>query len=190
MIRLARPLYSFAEYVRLEAESPLTKHELVDGVAWAMPPHSPEHAAIAANITTLLGVALRDKPCRVYSSDLRVRVLATGLTTYPDVTVVCDREQLDPADDKGLTVTNPKLIVEVSSPSTEHYDRGDKLIHYKQIESLETILLVAHDERRLEVWQRTEGRWGLDVVKGDGVAALSLHGCELPIADVYRNPLG
>src|SRR5690606_31274388 len=120
------------------------KHEFLDGLVWAMAGGSPEHAAIAANIVALLVNQLAGRRCRVFSSDLRVRVKATGLATYPDVTVVCEQLELDPDDPKGHTVTNPKLLVEVLSPSTAEYDRGEKLDHYRQIESLEVILLVAH----------------------------------------------
>lgn len=92
---------------------------------------SPEHAAITANVTRLLGNALEGRPCRVYSPDLRVRVqatgLATGLATYADVTVVCGRLELDPEAPKRHPVLNPKVLVEVPSPSTEDYDRGEKL---------------------------------------------------------------
>jgi len=95
MGQLAHHRFAFGEYLELE-EQALLKHEFLDGQVWAMAGGSPEHAALAANVTALLVAALQGKPCRVYSSDLRVRVQATGLATYPDVTVICGRLVSDP----------------------------------------------------------------------------------------------
>jgi Uma2 family endonuclease len=188
MTELARQRYTFAAYLALEAMSPV-KHEFLDGHVWAMAGGTPDHAAIAINIAVVLSTALRNQPCRVFSSDLRVRVEETGLATYPDITVVCGTLTTDPEDRAGNTATNPTLLVEVLSPSTENYDRGEKLAHYKRIASLREILLVAHDERRLELWSRTEGGWTLEVVRADGAVRLSSLGCEIDVGEVYRNPL-
>lgn len=188
MVQAAKQRYSYAEYLALEAISPV-RHEFFDGHVWAMAGGSPDHAAVAVNISTLLNNALRDRPCRVFGADLRIRVLATGLGTYPDVSVVCGQLELDPEDAKGHTVTNPKLVVEVLSPSTEDYDRGEKLANYRQIPALEEIVLVAHDERRLELWRREGAIWTLSVAHGDESVELRSVGCTLPLADVYRDPL-
>lgn len=188
MVQPVRQRFTFVDYLQLEEDSGV-KHEFLDGVAWAMAGGSPDHAAIAGNITTLLNIALRDKQCRVFSSDLRIRVKATGLSTYPDVSVICGSLELDPEDRKGHTVLNPRLLVEVLSPSTEQYDRGEKLAHYKQIQSLDEIVLVAHDERRLEIWRREGPTWTLRVARGTEAAELERLGCSLPLDDVYRNPL-
>lgn len=150
---------------------------------------TPDHAAISVNVSTLLSTSLRGKACRVYSSDLRVRVLATGLGTYPDVTVVCGSPEFDSEDRKQRTVTNPRVIVEVSSPSTANYDRGEKLTHYQQIASLEELLLVAHEEQRVDVWRRGPEGWSLKSVSS-GSAHLHSIGVELPLAEIYRNPFG
>ena len=165
------------------------KHEFLDGNVWAMAGGSPDHAGIAANVSTSLGTQLRDRPCRVFSSDLRIRVKETGLGTYPDLSVVCGRLELDPDDPKQQTVVNPRVIVEVLSPSTEAYDRGEKLEHYKRIPSLEDVVLVAHDRRRLEVWHRERDGWTLDVLHDDGAVELRAIGCKLSLEEVYRNPL-
>lgn len=186
---LARPRHTFSEYLRLERENPQTKHEFLDGLVWAMAGGTPEHSAVAANVIGLVAAALRGKPCQVYTSDLRVRVVATGLGTYPDVTVICGRLETDPEDSKGQTAINPTVIVEVLSPSTEDYDRGEKLAHYKTIESLEEIVLVAHDEHRVEVWRRRDERWSLDLSKGEDTVHLASIDCELPLPEVYRDPL-
>lgn len=188
MVQPARQRFSFYEYVQLETTSTV-KHEFLDGLVWAMAGGTPDHARIAANLSALLSAQLRDRKCAVFSSDLRIRVLATGLGTYPDVTVVCGQLELDPEDPKKHTVVNPKLIVEVLSPSTEDYDRGEKLAHYKQIPSLEEIVLVAHEERRLELWHRRGAQWTLDVAHGNDTATLATLACSLPLDDVYRDPL-
>jgi Uma2 family endonuclease len=181
--------FTFDDYVRLEEDSDI-KHEFLAGQVWAMAGGTPAHAAIGANVVALLGNALRGRPCRTYTSDLRVRVRATGLGTYPDVTVICDRIELDPEDPKKQTAINPRVIVEVLSPSTEDYDRGEKLGHYKQIPSLAEVVLVAHDRREVEVVRReADGGWSREIAREGGAARLVSLGCELPVAEIYRDPL-
>jgi Uma2 family endonuclease len=182
-----RQRFDFPDYVLLE-ESSSVKHEYLEGLVWAMAGGSPEHARIATNIATLLSTQLAGKRCSVFSSDLRVRVTATGLATYPDITVVCDRLELDPEDTKGHTVTNPRLIVEILSPSTEEYDRGEKLLHYQQIPSLRELVLVGSDERRIDVWRRDGQSWALAPAAPDR-AELSSVACHLPLSAVYFDPL-
>jgi Uma2 family endonuclease len=148
-----RPHYSFLEYLQVEQGSTI-KHEFLDGEIFAMAGGTPEHAAVAANVIAALHRQLADTGCRVYSSDLRVRVSATGLTTYPDVTIVCGDRETDPRD--ANTVVNPTLIVEILSPSTAAYDRGEKLAHYQQIPSLREVVLVDHAEQRIELLRRTQ----------------------------------
>ena len=137
----------------------------------------------------MLSTPLRGRSCRVYESSLRVRVRATGLATYPNVTVICDRFEADTDDPSGHTAANPRLIVEVLSPSTEKYDRGEKLSHYQRIDSIEEVALVAHDCRQVDVWQRQPDRsWTCTSYAGDSMALVRSIGCELPLAEVYRNP--
>lgn len=184
-----RQRFTFVDYLALESISPV-KHEYLDGEVWAMAGGTPDHAAIAINVAVALATALRSQPCRVFGADLRVRVKATGLATYPDLTVVCGKLETDPDDVGANTAVNPVLVVEVLSPSTEDYDRGEKLAHYKQIAGLREILFVAHEERRLELWTRGTGTagWRLEVVRGEASLELSL-GCTLSLDEVYRNPL-
>ena len=185
-----RQHFTFDEYVMLE-ETARVKHEYLAGQVWAMSGGSPAHARVAVNISALLTNALSGKPCSAFSSDLRVRATKTTLGTYPDVTVVCGKLELDPEDRRQHTVTNPRVVVEVLSPSTEGYDRGEKLEHYKTIPSLAEVVLVAHDRREIEVVRReTDGSWSRHI-SGDGSAArLESLDLELRVADVYRDPLG
>jgi Uma2 family endonuclease len=180
------PKSTFAEYLALEEKSD-TRHELVDGEIFAMAHGTPEHGRLAVRIGRLLGNALEGKPCEVFSSDVRVRVLATGLATYPDVSVVCGRMEIDP--ENRNTITNPIVLVEVLSDSTESYDRSIKLAHYRKIESLRDYLLVAQHEARIEHYRRNDdGTWTLRDVSPPDIVHLSI-GAEISVADVYRNAL-
>jgi Uma2 family endonuclease len=145
--------YTYDEYRRFEAAAN-TKHEYLDGQILAMAGGTPEHAGLAAAVIEQLGRQITGGPCQSFTSDLRIRVRATGLATYPDVTVVCGDLERDPEDVNG--VVNPTVLVEVLSASTEHYDRGVKAAHYRQIPSLREYVLVSHRERRIERWYRNE----------------------------------
>jgi len=175
--------YTRGEYLALEASSNV-KHEYLDGQIYAMAGGTPEHAALTATVIGLLFPQLRDGQCRVHDADLRVRVRETGLATYPDVTVVCGPRQRDPDDEQA--VTNPTLIVEVLSRSTEEYDRGDKFAHYKRIASLREYVLVSHRERSVEVWARTgDGEWSCSVSRDGEAAKLTSIGARLDVRELY-----
>jgi Uma2 family endonuclease len=176
--------YTFGEYVRLEEVSNV-KHEYVDGRIYAMAGGSPEHAALQASVSARLFIQLEGGPCRVYSPDLRVRVAATGLATYPDSTVVYGPLERDPAD--ANTILNPKLIVEVLSPRTEEYDRGEKFENYQQISALGEYVLVNHSERRIEVWRRDQrGDWThFAAGSGESIRLESID-CTLDVDAVYQ----
>ncbi len=189
MAHAAHHRFTFDEYLRVEEDSG-TKHEFVSGSVYAMSGGTPEHAGITANVARLLGNALEGRPCRVFSPDLRVRVQASGLGTYADVTVICGQLEYDPADPKRHTALNPKLVVEVLSPSTEDYDRGEKLGSYKQIPSLEEVVLIAHDRREVEVVRREpDGSWSRQIAGDDDRVRLTSLGCELAVSEIYRDPL-
>jgi Uma2 family endonuclease len=177
-----RHRYTFKEYLEIE-EVARVRHEFYNGEIYAMAGGTPEHAAMAATITTLLGRQLDPKSCRVYSSDLRIRVLATGLATYPDVTVVCGPSERDP--DSATHIINPKLIVEVLSNSTADYDRGEKLEHYRQIPSLDAILLVDHERERIDLWTRSGGAWHSRFFGTGEVIRLDVIGATLAVDEVY-----
>ncbi|MCC6875464.1 MAG: Uma2 family endonuclease [Sandaracinaceae bacterium] len=178
-----RRQYGYDEYLALE-EFANVKHEFLDGEIYAMAGGTPEHAALAAEVLTSLTLQLRGKSCRTYSSDLHVRVSETGLATYPDVTVVCDKPKLDPEGKN--TVVNPTVIVEVLSPSTASYDRTEKREHYQRIPTLKELVLVAHDERKIEVYRRPKrGRWS-HVAAGPGASiTLTSIECLLDVDAIY-----
>jgi len=178
--------YTYQEYLAFE-RSANVRHEFFDGEIYAMAGGTPTHAATCVNVSSLLRDQLRGRGCQTHSSDLRVRVLETGLATYPDVTVVCGRREIDPDDHN--TVTNPTLVVEVLSPSSADYDRGEKLEHYKRIPSLREVVLVAHDERLIEVWRRGDGgAWSRREVRSGNLTLTSVP-CTLAVDEVYRDEL-
>jgi Uma2 family endonuclease len=176
--------YAWREYLALEGASNI-KHEYLDGQIYAMAGGTPEHAALQLAVPSLLFPQLRSGNGRALGSDLRIRVGATGLATYPDVTIVCGPRELDPEDRNS--VTNPTLLVEVLSQNTEEYDRGEKFAHYKRIPSLRQYVLVSPGHRRVEVWTRAaDGAW-TSVVSGDGdVADLGSIGAKLDVRELYE----
>jgi len=183
MARPARHVrYTLADYVATEAASPL-KHEFLDGHIYAMAGGTPEHAALAAAVTRLLALP---RGCRIYSSDLRVRVAATGLVTYPDVTVVCGRLERDPED--VLAICNPTVLVEILSPRTADYDRGEKWEHYQQLASLRAYLLVDWERPMIEVRARptADAPWTSTVAGPGGTARVAVLEAALVVDEVYR----
>lgn len=190
MVPVAIARMSYAEYLAFEATSG-TKHEYLNGEVFAMAGGTITHGALAVAMSTALSNALRDRPCRVLSSDVRVRSKATGLTTYADVTVVCDKVEV--GSDDPHAVLNPRLIVEVLSDSTEAYDRGAKAAHYRRIASLREYVMVSQGEPLIEVYRRNErGKWELSIEARRGEAA-ELTSCGEPIwidvDAIYRDPL-
>lgn len=180
----AQSLVSEDDYLDHELRSE-AKHELIHGVIVAMAGASREHNAIAGNIVGLLRALLKERRCLVFPSDQRVHVEATGLFTYPDVSVACDGLRFHPKNRD--TLLNPCLLVEVLSDSTEAYDRGAKFAHYRAIPSLLEYVLVSQHERKIEHYRRLDtGQWVLTIYEGDNAAAaLPALGCELSLAEVY-----
>lgn len=174
--------YTYAEYLALEEES-ATRHEYLGGEIYAMAGRSPDHAALAAAVISSLAGRL-PPGCRAFTSDLRVRIPSTGLSTYPDAAVVCGRTQR--ANDDGLAVVNPVLLVEVTSPSTQDYDRGEKLRQYQELASVREVLLVSHREPRLTLYGRHEGGWRVrEATRGEEVT-LDGIGVRLAVDQIYR----
>lgn len=173
-----------AEYLASERAAD-QKHEFVNGAIFAMAGASRAHNRIATNVTGELYGQLRGGTCEVFGSDMRVKVSATGLYTYPDVVVVCGEAIFE--DSEVDTLLNPTAIIEVLSPSTEAYDRGDKFAHFRRLESLREYVLIAQDRRRIEQFLRQEdGRWLLGEVSESGATVrLESIGCDLALSDIY-----
>lgn len=178
--------YSYADYVGVEQTS-ATKHEFVDGQIYAMAGGSAEHAALAVRVLAALENALGEGPCRVYSSDLRLFIESSGLATFPDGCVICGPVKKHPPGPEA-TALNPSVILEVTSDSSEEYDTGAKLAHYRTIPTLRECIIVSHRERRITVHSRGEdGTWQTRAaVAGDRVQVPIVR-AELVVDQVYRN---
>jgi Uma2 family endonuclease len=174
------------EYLEFERKSEI-KHEFFAGEIFAMAGGTANHSLIAVNTIRHLADLLEPRGCLVLNSDLRVRIEASGLYTYPDVSVVCDAPKFvgEPPD----TLLNPTLIVEVLSGSREAYDRGVKFDHYRQIISLSTYLLLSQDAPRAEQFTRqTQFDWQNRVVRGiDASMELPALGITISLAKIFAN---
>jgi Uma2 family endonuclease len=172
------------EYLRLERQSEY-KSEYVNGEIFAMTGASRKHNLVSGNIFGELREQLKGRECEVYASEMRVKVMATGLYTYPDVVVVCGEPKFE--DRYVDTLLNPTLLVEVLSPSTERYDRIAKSSYYRTLDSLTEHLLVAQDEVRLEQHvKQTNGQWLLfEHTSLQLIVELPSISCTLALSDVY-----
>lgn len=174
------------EFLARERAS-VEKHELLNGRMIAMAGASPRHVALVTNLAAALTSQLRGRGCRAFASDLRVHVPATGLYTYPDISVVCG--EVERAGKDAATIVNPVVLVEVLSESTEAYDRGAKFAHYRSIAALRSHVLVDQMEPRIERYDRMDdGDWRLhDVVGVDAVLELPALGIGVLLGDVYAD---
>jgi Uma2 family endonuclease len=174
------------EYLAIERAAEF-KSEFFAGEMFAMAGATAAHVLITSNVTGELSLQLKNRPSRVYASNLRVKVSATGLYTYPDVIVAYGELQFD--DEQNDTLLNPTLIVEVLAPSTESWDRGDKFAHYRRLESLQEYVLISQHRPWVEWYLRQpdDRGWLLTEVKGlQGSVSLSSISCELAMAEIYH----
>lgn len=185
---LAEPLRRLteAEYLKIERAAEF-KSEFFDGEMFAMAGGTPQHSLIATNLAAEFRNHLKASSCVAYNADLRLKVEATGLCTYPDLSVICGALQLAAGTDD--TVVNPTVIVEVLSDSTEAYDRGKKFEHYRQMASLKEYLLVSQREPRIELFTRqADGRWLMnEAANKDASLELPSLRITLSLAEVYAN---
>jgi Uma2 family endonuclease len=177
-------LVSAQEYLELERNADF-KSEYRDGLIVPMPGASPEHVDIASNTHTELGICLKGTACKVCNSDLKVR---TGTKySYPDLTIVCDKPLYEYDADGNSILLNPTLIVEVLSPSTEAYDRGDKFAAYRELKSFREYLLMSQTQPLVEQYSKQpDGSWKFLETKGlEASVRLETINCTLALRDVY-----
>jgi Uma2 family endonuclease len=171
------------EYLAAEANSQI-KHEYRDGYVYAMAGASDAHVTIAGNLFAIFRNHLRGSGCRAYMSDMRVNLATRKSYYYPDVLVTCN-----PLD-RELTnyKQHPCLIIEVLSPSTEAFDRGDKFADYQQLESLQEYVLVSQSRQRVDYFQRSpQGLWVLQsYYLGDTLQLASIN-CEISVVDIFED---
>jgi Uma2 family endonuclease len=179
--------YTVEEYLELERQSE-QKHEFRDGEIVAMAGASPAHVLIAANFLGEIREALKGKPCRAYGSDLKVASVSRGQITYPDGSIICGPSEFHPA--AGVlrdVVTNPRVLIEVLSPSTEQYDRTMKFDLYREIASFEEYVLVAQQFPRVETYRRyPDGSWRFEPFVGiEASARLATVEVSVPLREIY-----
>jgi Uma2 family endonuclease len=184
--------YTLEEYFEIERNSSeryeyrdgqvVNLHEIIGMSGGAVP-----HSRIAMNFGIAMGNRLKGSSCAVYSSDLRIRIPRKTLWAHPDATVICGKPRIESIPGVGDTATNPQIIIEVLSPSTEAYDRGDKFARYREIETLREYVLVSQNEARVEVFHRSEdGQWSFGPFAGlDCAASLASLNLENPLAEIY-----
>jgi len=177
------PYISEEEYLDFERNSEI-RHEYSDGEIFAMSGASRNHNLIVANVVGELRAQLKKKPCRVYPSDMRLKIDSTRLYTYPDAMIVCGQDKFD--DEHKDMLLNPDVIIEVLSDSTENYDRVKKFGHYRKIGSLKEYVLISQNAAKIEKFVRTPQGWLFS--ETDETASemiLESVSCSLNIDEVY-----
>lgn len=183
-LRALQRRFTPEEYLMLERKAE-RRSEYFDGQIFAMAGASRRHILITASLSRRLGNQLENRPCEVYPTDMRVRVRPTGLYTYPDIVIVCGGPQFD--DKESDTLLNPTVLIEVLSPTTEAYDRGEKFSQYRRLTSLREYVLVAQDKVRVECYRRQGDFWVLSEVSDlDKALRLESIDCEVPLREIYE----
>jgi Uma2 family endonuclease len=179
--------YTVAEYLQME-EKAIDKHEYWEGEILAMSGGTYRHGTVSTNCLIALGIRLRGKPCRPLDANMRVRTSA-GRYVYPDAQIVCGGPIFDPEDKNQTTITNPSVVIEVLSPSTEDYDRVRKSDAYMLIESLKEYVLIDPRQPLAQTYNRQEdGSWRLDrYIDLNGTLKLRSLGLEIPMTEVYAD---
>jgi len=178
--------FTVEEYLRMEQGSE-SRHEFHDGEVLAMSGGSLEHSIIVTNVAAALHAALIGSPCLVLDSNLKVGIAKSRRFVYPDVHVNCDGPQFDPRDATRQTITNPRLVVEVLSPSTEACDRGGKFNLYRELASFQEYVLISQEIASVETFFRQpDGTWLFTPYSGlTAIAKLRSPSLDLRLSDVY-----
>ncbi|HEX9959552.1 MAG TPA: Uma2 family endonuclease [Pyrinomonadaceae bacterium] len=179
------PVFTIAEYLDYErfAES---RHEFLDGTVYAMAGESPRHSTICFNLYGITHPQLRGKRCRGFSPNMKVATGDKGLFSYPDLAIVCGEPLYH--DDKQDVLTNPQVIFEVLSPSTQNYDRGEKFLRYTNtLETLTDYVLISQDAPLVEHFQKqADGNWLKFEVSGlESILKLAAVECDVPLSELY-----
>ena len=181
-------IWSAPEYLAWERLQP-TKHEFFQGEIFAMAAATRAHNLVVANIGAELRNTLREKPCEVLISNMRVKIAATGFYAYPDVIVVSGKAELE--DAACDTLLNPRVLIEVLSESSESYDRGKKFEQYRSIDGLAEYVLVAQDRVLVEHFSRQpDGSWLLREARAGGRLTLPAIDCTIEVDDLYAKVFG
>ena len=184
MSALEKTFITPEQYLEIEDKAE-SRSEYFAGQMFAMAGASEPHITLVTNLVVELGLQFRKRPCRVYSTDMKVKVGKTGLFTYPDVVAVCGEAEL--LNSKNGVLLNPTVIIEVLSDSTELYDRTGKFEHYRRLPSLTDYLMVSQKTACVEQYRRqTDNDWLLTVTEGrEQSVEIESIGCRLSLADIY-----
>ena len=181
---LTQPPFTPEEYLALERKA-AHKSEYINGRIYAMAGAGHRHNLIVVNAVGELRTQLRGRPCFAFVNDMRVKVPATTLYTYPDVAALCGAPQYE--DVQQDTLLNPSAIIEVLSESTERYDRGEKFAHYRRLETLREYVLISQDRMQVELFARQRESWVLtELSDPDALLVLDSVGCSIPLRDLYE----
>ncbi len=182
----ARHRYTYAQYCVVEIDNRSQKHEFLDGEIYAMAGGTADHSRLAAEVLRVLGNALAEGLCQTHTSDLRLYVEAVGMATFPDGSVICgalEHHAPSPRD----TALNPRVLLEVTSDSSEEHDTTTKLEAYRTIPSLRDYIIVSHRERRITVHHRADdGAWIRRVAITGGKVEVTSVGATLVVDEIYR----
>lgn len=182
----AHPVFSVENYLDFERIQ-TDRHEFLDGNVYAMAGESPNHSTICFNLNTIIGLQLRGKKCRGFSPNMKIATNEKGLYSYPDLAVVCGTPQF--YDKTGDVITNPTVIFEVLSPSTENYDRGEKFLrHTNFIETLQDYVLISQERPVLEHYSKqANGGWKKNEIEGlNEELKLDSIECEISFNELYE----
>lgn len=177
-----QPRYTAADYLESEAHSTV-RHEFVDGEVYAMAGAGEAHNLISGNVFARLRSVVRGGPCRVFISDMKLHVAAWNAFYYPDVMVVCNT-----ADTQTHYKESPSVIVEVLSDSTAGIDRREKLLAYRTLASLREYVLIAQDQRQIDIYRRApDGTWQMESLGEGDLLQLDSVGVVMSMAEVYED---
>lgn len=178
-----RAMMSVEEYLELDRNSEDVRYEYIDGQVYMLAGGSANHSIIAGNVIRELGSLLRSSPCRVYTSDMKVKLSAKRYV-YPDVAVSCDERDQGTMD----VIQHPSLIVEVLSPSTEIRDRGTKFTYYRALPSVREYLMVDSRFQSVEMYRRaSENLWTLHLFSANDQIHLASIGVSFAVASLYEH---
>lgn len=177
--------FTIEEYLEYENASQ-EKHEYYQGEIFAMSGAKIPHNVIAMNLGSSLHQKLKGKSCRPYNSDLRIHIIKNSLFTYPDLSIICGEPQT--LNNDGFNILNPAIIMEVLSPSTKNYDRGEKFTLYRDIPTLKEYILVDSETIRIEAFRINEaGHWELEEYKKpEETMLVKTVQLSIPLTEIYE----
>ena len=189
-MRISEAYFTPEEYITLERkaipDAEIVRSEYMNGKIIGRSSSNWAHNLIAGNIVAELYTRLKSRECFVFANQMRVSIPTANSYFYPDVGVVCEEPRFE--DDLFDILLNPIVVVEVLSPSTEAYDRGDKFAHYRQLQSLQEYILVSQDKVRVDHYVRHTTQWILtDFQTLEQHLPLTSIQCELPLQEIYEN---